>query len=99
MMAKIIVPEVDQPKTGGDIEVVVPKQDVNIIDAAGRGAIEGLYLALNVAGMLIAFIALVALVNGMFGAVHNSISWFPASLDILLGWLFRPIAWAMGGVP
>jgi len=96
MMAKIIVPEVDQPKTGGDVEVVVPKQDVNIIDAAGRGAIEGLHLSLNVAGMLIAFIALVALVNGMFGYVHSLWIWFPASLDIVLGWIFRPIAWAMG---
>jgi len=96
MMAKIIVPEVDQPKTGGDVEVVVPKQDVNVIDAAGRGAIEGLHLSLNVAGMLIAFIALVALVNGMFGYVHNFWAWFPASLDIVLGWVFRPIAWAMG---
>jgi len=96
MMAKIIVPEVDQTKTGGDVEVVVPKQDVNVIDAAGRGAIEGLHLSLNVAGMLIAFIALVALVNGMFGYVHNFWAWFPASLDIVLGWIFRPIAWAMG---
>ena len=96
MMAKIIVPEVDQPKTGGDVEVVVPKQDVNIIDAAGRGAIEGLHLSLNVAGMLIAFVALVALLNGMFGFVHNYIAWFPPSLDIVLGWIFRPIAWAMG---
>jgi CNT family concentrative nucleoside transporter len=96
MMAKIIVPEVEQPKTGGDVEVVVPKQDVNVIDAAGRGAIEGLHLSLNVAGMLIAFIALVALVNGMFGYVHNVWSGFPASLDIVLGWIFRPIAWAMG---
>ena len=104
MMAKIIVPEVDQPKTGGDVEVVVPKQDVNIIDAAGRGAIEGLHLSLNVAGMLIAFIALVALVNGVFGAVHGWLlsaapavaAWFPASLDLLLGFIFRPIAWAMG---
>jgi concentrative nucleoside transporter, CNT family len=96
MMAKIIVPEVEHPKTGGDVEVVVPQQDVNIIDAAGRGAIEGLHLSLNVAGMLIAFIALVALVNGMFGAVHNYIWWFPASLDIVLGYIFRPIAWAMG---
>jgi CNT family concentrative nucleoside transporter len=104
MMAKIIVPEVDQPKTGGDVEVVVPKQDVNVIDAAGRGAIEGLHLSLNVAGMLIAFIALVALVNGIFGGVHDWLlravpvigAWFPASLDILLGWIFRPIAWAMG---
>lgn len=96
MMSKIIVPEVDKPKTGGDVEVVVPKQDVNIIDAAGRGAIEGLHLSLNVAGMLIAFIALVALVNGMFGYVHTLVAWFPASLDIVLGWVFSPIAWAMG---
>src|SRR5437016_12019268 len=96
MMSKIIVPEVDKPKTGGDVEVVVPKQDVNVIDAAGRGAIEGLHLSLNVAGMLIAFIALVALVNGMFGFVHAHLVWFPASLDIVLGWVFAPIAWAMG---
>jgi len=53
---------------------------------------------LNVAGMLIAFIALVALVNGIFGYVHGmpNMGWFPASLDIVLGWIFRPIAWAMG---
>ncbi|MBV8516317.1 MAG: NupC/NupG family nucleoside CNT transporter [Acidobacteria bacterium] len=96
MMAKIMVPETEQTKTGGDVEVVVPKQDVNVIDAAGRGAIEGLHLSLNVAGMLIAFIALVALVNGMFGYVHGYFAWFPASLDVLLGWVFAPIAWAMG---
>ena len=96
MMSKIIVPETEQPKTGGDVEVVVPKQDVNVIDAAGRGAIEGLYLSLNVAAMLIAFVALVALINGMFGYVHGWIVWFPASMDIVLGWIFRPIAWAMG---
>ena len=96
MMAKMIVPEEEQPKTGGDVEVVVPQQDVNVIDAAGRGAIEGLHLSLNVAGMLIAFIALVALVNGIFGYVHGLWAWFPASLDIVLGYIFRPIAWAMG---
>jgi concentrative nucleoside transporter, CNT family len=97
MMAKIIVPETQKPETGGDIEVVVPKQDVNIIDAAGRGAIEGLHLSLNVAGMLIAFIALVALVNGLFGYAHANLGdWFPATLDTLLGWIFAPIAWAMG---
>ena len=96
MIAKMVVPETEQPTTGGDVEVVVPKQDVNIIDAAGRGAIEGLHLSLNVAGMLIAFIALVALVNGMFGYVHGLWAPFPASLDIILGWIFRPIAWAMG---
>src|SRR3954467_5212030 len=96
MMAKIIVPEVEKPETGGDVEVVVPKQDVNIIDAAGRGAIEGLHLSLNVAGMLIAFIALVALVNGLFKFGHGYIWWIPESLDLVLGYIFRPIAWAMG---
>ena len=96
MMAKMVVPEEEVPKTGGDVEVVVPQQDVNVIDAAGRGAIEGLHLSLNVAGMLIAFIALVAMVNGMFGYVHGLLAWFPESLDILLGWVFAPIAWAMG---
>ncbi|HEY6843890.1 MAG TPA: nucleoside transporter C-terminal domain-containing protein [Thermoanaerobaculia bacterium] len=96
MMAKIIVPEVDQPKTGGDVEVVVPKQDVNVIDAAGRGAIEGLHLSLNVAGMLIAFVALIAMVNGIFGYVHSYAAWFPASFDVVLGRIFQPIAWAMG---
>jgi CNT family concentrative nucleoside transporter len=96
MIAKMIVPETEPTTTGGDVEVVVPKQDVNVIDAAGRGAIEGLHLSLNVAGMLIAFIALVALVNGIFGYVHGVAAWFPASLDIVLGWIFRPIAWAMG---
>ena len=96
MMAKIIVPETEKPATGADVEVVVPKQDVNVIDAAGRGAIEGVYLSLNVAGMLIAFIALVALVNGVFGYVHGQAVWFPVSLDKLLGWIFSPVAWAMG---
>jgi concentrative nucleoside transporter, CNT family len=96
MMSKIIVPEVDKPKTGGDVEVIVPKQDVNIIDAAGRGAIEGLHLSINVLGMLIAFIALVALLDGIFGSVHAYVTWFPESLKIVLGWIFRPIAWAMG---
>lgn len=99
MMSKMVVPETEQPETGGDVEIEVPKQDVNVIDAAGRGAIEGLHLSLNVAGMLIAFIALVALINGMFGYVHGMLgapAYFPASLDILLGWIFRPIAWAMG---
>jgi CNT family concentrative nucleoside transporter len=96
MMSKIVVPETEVPKTGGDVEVVVPQQDVNVIDAAGRGAIEGLHLSLNVAGMLIAFIALVALVNGIFAWTHGQIWWFPSSLDTLLGWIFAPIAWAMG---
>jgi concentrative nucleoside transporter, CNT family len=104
LLAKMIVPETGVPETGSDVHVEVPKTDVNIIDAAGRGAIEGLHLSLNVAGMLIAFIALVALVNGVFGFTHEWLmgvapavaAFFPASLDVLLGWIFRPIAWGIG---
>ncbi|HVS32365.1 MAG TPA: nucleoside transporter C-terminal domain-containing protein [Thermoanaerobaculia bacterium] len=104
MLAKMMVPEKEVPKTGSDVNFEVPKMDVNVIDAAGRGAIEGLHLALNVAGMLIAFIALVALINGLFGYAHGWLTgvapavaaYFPASLDILIGWIFRPIAWAIG---
>jgi CNT family concentrative nucleoside transporter len=104
MLSKIIYPETEEPKTGTNVNFEVPQLDVNVIDAAGRGAIEGLHLALNVAGMLIAFIALVALVNGGFGYVHGWLlgvapgvaAFFPESLGVLLGWLFRPIAWAIG---
>ena len=99
MLSKIIYPEVEEPKTGTNVNFEVPQLDVNVIDAAGRGAIEGLHLALNVAGMLIAFIALVALVNGGFGYAYSALgnpAWFPQSLDVLLGWLFRPVAWAIG---
>jgi CNT family concentrative nucleoside transporter len=104
MLSKMIYPELEEPKTGKNVNFEVPQLDVNVIDAAGRGAIEGLHLALNVAGMLIAFIALVALVNGGFGFAHEWLSgsapaiaaFFPKSLDVLLGWLFRPIAWAIG---
>lgn len=106
-LAKMIVPETGEPETGPDVKVEVPKTDVNIIDAAGRGALEGLHLSLNVAAMLIAFIALIAMINAGFLWVHESLvaaggtfavvgAYFPASFEILLGWLFRPIAWTMG---
>lgn len=104
MLSKIIYPEREEPKTGKNVNFEVPQLDVNVIDAAGRGAIEGLHLALNVAGMLIAFIALVALVNGGFGYVHTWLTgvapavaaYFPNSLGTLLGWIFRPVAWSIG---
>jgi CNT family concentrative nucleoside transporter len=67
----------------------VPKTDVNVIDAAGRGTAEGLHLALNVGAMLISFLALVALVNACLGLAG-------LSLQQVLGWAFSPVAWAMG---
>jgi len=104
-----MVPETETPKTSGDVEVVIPRTDVNLVDAAARGASEGMHLALNVAAMLIAFIALVALVNGVLGFFHRGVgslalsgslgalaSHFPENLQQILGVVFRPIAWAMG---
>jgi concentrative nucleoside transporter, CNT family len=96
MMAKLFEPEVEVPETYGTVRLDMPKQDVNLLDAAARGTTEGLNLMLNVIAMLVSFVALVALLNGGFAAVHNLIGWFPANLQTVLGWVFRPIAWLMG---
>jgi concentrative nucleoside transporter, CNT family len=89
MMAKIFVPETETPETMGTVKLEVERTDVNVIDAAGRGTGEGLALALNVGAMLISFLALIALVNALLGLVG-------LSLQQIFGWLFAPIAWAMG---
>jgi len=89
MMAKMLVPEVETPKTMGSVKLDVETTDVNVIDAAGRGTGEGLHLALNVAAMLISFLALIALVNALLGLVH-------LSLPQIFGWVFAPVAWSMG---
>src|SRR5437763_8595839 len=96
MMAKIIEPETEVPETLGGVKVDIPRTDVNVLDAAARGTSEGLFLMLNVIAMLISFIALIALVNGLFGWIHGFLSWFPISLQTVLGWIFRPIAFVMG---
>ena len=89
MMAKMFVPETEIPKTMGGVRLDVAKTDVNIIDAAARGTSEGLQLALNVLAMLISFIALVGLGNALLGRVG-------LSLQQIFGWVFAPVAWAMG---
>jgi concentrative nucleoside transporter, CNT family len=89
MMAKMIVPETQVPETMGTVKLDVEKTDVNVIDAAGRGTTEGLHLALNVAAMLISFLALIALVNHLLGFAG-------LSLQQIFGWVFAPVAWAMG---
>jgi CNT family concentrative nucleoside transporter len=113
MMAKLFVPETEEPETLGTVKLQVEKTDVNLVDAAGRGTSEGLHLALNVGAMLISFLALVALTNALLGAagvwLHEhvpTLSWtFNAwlgtplnqlSLQAILGWVFGPIAWALG---
>lgn len=89
MMAKMFVPETGEPETMGTVKLEVERTDVNVIDAAGRGTGEGLHLALNVAAMLISFLSLVALVNAILGLAG-------LSLQQILGWVFSPVAWAMG---
>jgi CNT family concentrative nucleoside transporter len=96
MMAKLFEPETERPETYGDVKLDIPKTDVNLVDAAARGTGEGLHLMLNVMAMLVSFIALVALLNGMFGAIHDWWPLFPSNLQTVLGWIFRPIAWIMG---
>jgi CNT family concentrative nucleoside transporter len=96
MLAKLIEPEDGAPETMGRTELHIEKTDVNIVDAASRGTSDGLALFLNVIAMLVSFIALVALANGLFGWVHGLAGWFPRDLQTLLGWICRPIAWALG---
>lgn len=98
MLAKIMNPETETPATAGGVHVEVEKPGVNIIDAAARGAGDGLQLALNIGGMLIAFVALIALANGFLGWVHGlpGMSWLPPSMQGVLGFLFAPVAWLLG---
>src|SRR5262245_2410425 len=96
MMSKLFEPETETPETYGNVRLAIPKTDVNLVDAAARGTSEGLHLMLNVMAMLVSFIALVALLNGGFGAVHGWLPWFPPDLQTVLGWIFRPVAFLMG---
>jgi len=89
MLAKVLVPEVDKPATSGGVRIEIERPGINIIDAAARGAGDGLHLALNIAAMLIAFIALIALLNGM-------LSYFHTSLEQIFGFVFAPVAWLLG---
>jgi len=96
VLAKMFVPETDTPKTAGRVTVEIERTAVNIIDAASRGAGDGLRLALNIGAMLIAFIALIAMVNGILGWVNSMVWWFPADLQTVFGWVFAPAAWLLG---
>ncbi|HVC46565.1 MAG TPA: nucleoside transporter C-terminal domain-containing protein [Terracidiphilus sp.] len=100
LISKMLVPETQVPETEG--KVVIPRdeehKDENLIGAIARGTIDGGKLALNVAIMLISFLALVALLDSLMGWVHmhTGFHWFPGSLEQVLGWLFAPVAWLIG---
>ena len=105
LMAKMLVPETEQPKTAGRVviseEERAAEKSENLLGAIARGTTDGLHLALNVAAMLISFLALIALTNGILGGIHNGlahfgIGWFPSSMERIFGTLFAPIAWLIG---
>ena len=105
LISKMLVPETEQPKTAG--RVVMPEseekaeKEENLLGAIARGTTDGLHLTLNIAAMLISFLALIALADGILGGTHNwlaghGIAWFPASLEKIFGTLFAPVAWLIG---
>jgi concentrative nucleoside transporter, CNT family len=100
LMAKMLVPETETPRTAGRVvmsaEELEANEKENLLGAISRGTIDGLHLALNIAAMLISFLALIALLNGIFAGIHHWISWFPQSLESVLGVLFAPVAWLIG---
>jgi CNT family concentrative nucleoside transporter len=116
LMAKMLVPETETPLTGGrqvpgaqaaSAEAALKdgnnnnEKRGNLLEAIAKGTTDGLHLALNVGAMLIAFIALIALLNGMLGGTHNflanhGVGWFPSSLGQIFGVVFAPIAWLIG---
>jgi CNT family concentrative nucleoside transporter len=100
LMAKMLVPETEQPKTAGRVvmneEEEKAEQQENLLGAIARGTTDGLHLALNIAAMLISFLALIALTDGILGGVHHWVSWFPESLEKIFGTLFAPVAWVIG---
>jgi CNT family concentrative nucleoside transporter len=95
-LSKIIMPESGTPVTKGTLRMEVEKPGASVIEAAAGGAGQGLQLALNVGAMLMAFVALVALVNYLLGWVGGFFGYGDLTLQLLLGQVLRPIAWVMG---
>ena len=100
LMAKMLVPETEQPRTAG--RVVMPEREEqtekeeNLLGADARGTTDGLHMALNIAAMLIAFLALIALADGILGGIHHWVAWVPESLEKIFGAVFAPVAWVIG---
>jgi len=95
VLSKILIPETETPETKGKVQVQIERTQKNVIDAAASGAADGLKLALNVGGMLIAFIALIAMINYIIGWVSGFFGTV-VTLQQLFGWVLAPIAWLVG---
>jgi CNT family concentrative nucleoside transporter len=95
LLAKILIPEIGQPETSGTVKIGMEKSSKNLIDAAASGAGDGLKLALNVGAMLIAFLALIAMINAILGWGAGLFG-VELTLEQLLGWALSPLAWLIG---
>jgi CNT family concentrative nucleoside transporter len=95
-LSKILMPETETPVTQGSLRMEVDKPGANVIEAAAAGAGQGMQLALNVGAMLMAFVALVALVNYLLGWLGGFVGQEGLTLQLLLGQVLRPLAWVMG---
>ena len=99
VVSKTLMPEVEEPKTARALELELEQQHVNAIDAAAGGAADGLNLAMNVGAMLLAFLALIALGNGMIGWAAAQVgveTLTQQPLQKIFGWVFAPVAWLVG---
>ncbi|WP_145514470.1 NupC/NupG family nucleoside CNT transporter [Yersinia massiliensis] len=98
LFAKLMVPETEKTHDKVDATTLIAEDDrpANVIDAAASGAASGLQLALNVGAMLLAFIALIALLNGILGGIGGWFDYPQLSLELILGWVFSPIAYLIG---
>ena len=96
VVAKLMVPELEKSETAGELKTQLERPDVNVIEAAARGASEGMTLALNVGAMLLAFLAMIALLNALLGWGGGLVGIEGLSLEGILGWVLAPVAWVMG---
>ncbi|WP_417440898.1 NupC/NupG family nucleoside CNT transporter [Idiomarina sp.] len=95
LMAKMMIPESEKPRNDLN-EIEVEDNSANVIDAAAQGASSGLQLAMNVGAMLLAFVALIALVNGIFGWVGGWFGYSELTLQQIFGYVFQPVAYVLG---
>jgi len=100
LISKMLVPETEEPKTAGRVvmseDETEKERHENLLGAIARGTGDGLHMALNIGAMLIAFLALVALLDGILSGIHRHVAWFPTSLESIFGVLFSPVAWLIG---
>ncbi|EPF20702.1 MULTISPECIES: NupC/NupG family nucleoside CNT transporter [Cedecea] len=98
LFAKLMLPETETPNDAPHLESMEndPDRPANVLDAAASGAASGMQLALNVGAMLLAFVALIALLNGMLSGIGGWFNFPQLSLELMLGWVFAPVAWLIG---